>query len=61
MTKIEIDNERFEVIRESANEEVCKKCYFDCLKCPVSDEWPYFPLCNDYEDDNTVAYFKRIE
>lgn len=61
MTKIEIDNEKFEVIRESINNlVVCKKCYFYCHKCPPSDEWPN-ALCNDYEDDNTVAYFKKIE
>ena len=61
MTKVEIDKERFEVVRESSYKCICKKCYFFGLKCPLSDEWPYNALCTDYEDDNTVVYFKRID
>ena len=61
MTKVKVNNKRFQVIRVSANQEVCSKCYFNNRICPNSDEWPYDPLCADYGDENKWAYFKRID
>lgn len=61
MTTIEIDNERFKVIRENIFKVDCRKCYFCGLKCPRSDDWPYYPLCDDYEDYDTGAYFEKID
>lgn len=61
MTKIEIDGDVFQVLRECSQEDACLTCYFCSIACPLCDNWPYNALCSDYDGEYSYAYFKRIK
>lgn len=60
MTKVEIDNHTYKVVRTKISEGSCNNCSFKWGVCPRSDEWPWYPLCCDYETENTFAHFRII-
>lgn len=61
MVKIEIDGDVFQVMGETTPDNACLKCYFCSICCPLSDNWPYNALCDDYDGEHKYAYFKRIK
>lgn len=61
MTKVKIGDHEYQVVRSKLELSPCEKCSFEVPDCPLGDEWPYWPLCIDYEVINVHAYLKRID
>ena len=61
MTKVEIDSRTYKVVRTKDCEGSCSNCAFALNACPHSDEWPYYPLCCEYESENDFVHFERID